>query len=55
MYMSIPGEGPIWMDNFQCSGDEESIVDCVRMQPWGEATCGHSQDAGVYCQVVPID
>ncbi len=42
------GEGPILLDNVQCSGDEESILAC-RAEELGMTNCRHTEDAGVVC------
>ncbi|KAL1023955.1 hypothetical protein UPYG_G00049520, partial [Umbra pygmaea] len=42
------GEGPIHVDNVKCSGEEHSLVDCLK-QPTGTHNCRHSEDAGVIC------
>ncbi|XP_045069835.1 neurotrypsin [Coregonus clupeaformis] len=42
------GEGPIHVDNVKCSGEERSLVDCLK-QPTGTHNCRHSEDAGVIC------
>ncbi|KAJ8040995.1 Neurotrypsin [Holothuria leucospilota] len=46
------GTGPIWLDNVRCSGNEETLREC-RMRPIGEHNCGHDEDAGVECTIVP--
>ena len=42
------GSGKIWLDNVQCQGNENSIVNC-RRRPWGEHNCDHYEDASVIC------
>ena len=44
-----PGTGPIWLDDVQCVGDEDSIFECRHVDPPGEHNCGHSEDASVGC------
>jgi deleted-in-malignant-brain-tumors protein 1 len=36
------------MDGFDCTGSEESLVDCMTAS-WGSHDCGHGEDAGVIC------
>ena len=44
------GSGPIWLDNVQCTGRENSIGECYH-SGWGvySSACNHSRDAGVVC------
>lgn len=42
------GTGPIHMDNVKCSGEERSLVDCIKQAP-GTHNCRHSEDAGIIC------
>ena len=42
------GNGTVWMSNVACNGNETSISECLHLG-WGETSCSHSQDAGVYC------
>ena len=44
------GSGPIWMDNVDCTGQENSIVEC-RFSGWGNHNCHHGEDAGVRCEI----
>ncbi len=51
------GTGQIWLDDTQCRGSEERLIDCPRHRsgqphnptPIGGSNCGHSEDAGVTC------
>ena len=42
------GDGPIWMDRTQCTGNESSLTEC-RHRRSGQGNCGHNKDAGVMC------
>ena len=42
------GSGPILLDDTQCTGREESLLNC-RAKPLGQHNCGHNEDAGVTC------
>lgn len=46
------GVGRIWMDEVQCTGTEESLVNCPA-NPIGTHNCGHHKDAGVVCRGKP--
>ena len=43
-----PGSGLIFLDNVECEGTEDSLLDC-RGQDAGNHNCGRFEDAGVYC------
>jgi len=45
-----PGTGMIWLDQVQCQGTEESLLDCTRAQ-WGRPYryTKHYQDISIYC------
>ncbi|XP_071493771.1 scavenger receptor cysteine-rich domain-containing protein DMBT1-like [Diadema antillarum] len=43
------GEGRIVLDNVQCQGSEERLVDCPH-NGFFQHNCGHHEDAGVSCR-----
>ena len=44
------GNGPVWFDNLQCTGQEGNIGACTNPGLGTLAdNCDHSQDAGVVC------
>ena len=46
-----PGIGPVYLDNVQCLGVEDSLVNCTRSR-FGDVSLNcadHSQDASVFC------
>ncbi|NXA09450.1 MARCO protein, partial [Sapayoa aenigma] len=47
-FTATAGTGPIWLDDINCSGSENSIFDC-RKSNWGAHNCNHNEDAGVEC------
>ena len=44
------GSGPIFLDCLQCSGNEQSLLDCPTFTDLGLHSCDHYMDAGVKCQ-----
>ncbi|XP_074153339.1 scavenger receptor cysteine-rich type 1 protein M130-like isoform X2 [Sminthopsis crassicaudata] len=42
------GIGPVWLSNVRCQGNESSLWDCPAGS-WGQAACGHKEDASVHC------
>ena len=42
------GEGEIWLDDVECSGNESNLFGCSH-QRLGDHNCGHSEDASVVC------
>ena len=42
------GQGPIWMDNVQCIGNETTIEQCT-FPGWEINNCDHNKDVGVVC------
>ena len=45
------GNGSILLDNLRCSGDEDTLLDCLTDgdDVIGSHDCSHSEDAGVRC------
>ena len=41
-------QGPIWIDDLTCNGDERSIVDCS-FPGWGINDCSHYEDVSLIC------
>ena len=42
------GDGPIWLSDVACSGNETSLLNCNSTK-WNTSDCDHSQDVGVIC------
>lgn len=42
------GEGPIWLDNVDCTGSEDSIINCDH-NGFGVHNCDHTEDIGIIC------
>ena len=49
-----PGNGTIWIDNVDCSGDEDSLNECDIdwMNHHTKSSCSHNDDAGVICSPI---
>ncbi|NWH61038.1 MARCO protein, partial [Geococcyx californianus] len=47
-FTATAGTGRIWLDDVNCSGNEQSIFDCPKLD-WGVNNCSHNEDAGVEC------
>ncbi|XP_069466783.1 neurotrypsin-like isoform X2 [Ambystoma mexicanum] len=45
------GQGPIHLDNVECSGTENTLIECVK-QDQGIHNCWHNEDAGAICDFV---
>lgn len=43
------GNGRFWLDDVDCSGEEESIDSCSH-RPWGRNNCLPFNQAGVVCK-----
>ena len=42
------GNGSIWLDDVECTGEEESLFECQRADPL-LYNCGHDEDASAVC------
>ncbi|XP_071486552.1 scavenger receptor cysteine-rich domain-containing protein DMBT1-like [Diadema antillarum] len=48
------GTGPVHLDNVQCNGDEDLLIDCPR-STLDRRNCGHDEDVGIVCfATVPL-
>ena len=44
------GDTLILLDEVNCTGSEEHLVDCgINQNSWGQHDCTHREDAGVLC------
>lgn len=44
----VPGTGPIWLNQVECTGKEEALWDCQFQFSEGKES-GHQEDVGVVC------
>ena len=42
------GWGEIWLDDVQCTGQEDRLIDCPA-NDWGVNNCGHYEDVAISC------
>ena len=43
------GDGPIFLSLLECSGDEQSLMDCPAGRPIGLHQCDHTADIALHC------
>ncbi|BFF99126.1 uncharacterized protein DMAD_07097 [Drosophila madeirensis] len=46
------GNGPIWLDQVMCLGNESSIDKCSHWN-WGDHNCNHTEDVALHCSAGP--
>ncbi|XP_033240431.1 uncharacterized protein teq isoform X4 [Drosophila pseudoobscura] len=46
------GNGPIWLDQVMCFGNESSIDKCSHWN-WGDHNCNHTEDVALHCSAGP--
>lgn len=49
------GAGPIFLSRLDCSGHEQSLLECSSDYPVGLHQCDHSMDVGLHCLGVCIN
>ena len=48
--VSDRGSGPIFLDQLDCNGTEDTLLECNAFTGRGLSTCDHTQDVGVRCR-----
>ncbi|RDD41199.1 Deleted in malignant brain tumors 1 protein [Trichoplax sp. H2] len=46
------GQGPVWLDEVKCNGNESTLASC-KLGAWGNKQCDHRRDVGLICQRNP--
>jgi len=46
---SMQSNTPIWLDGVQCTGTENSLVECQHRFGWGPRDCNHNDDVSIAC------
>lgn len=47
------GQGVIWLDTLNCTGNENSILECEHGEFGNIRLCNHYRDSGVICGIAP--
>ena len=45
-----PGNGPVWMEGLECTGEEKSLEKC-EFSGWGSKACPHIKDVVIKCDL----
>ena len=50
LYNGVPGTGPIFLEQVECSVDDTELLNCPTDAPVGISSCAHNQDISIGCR-----